>query len=132
MLLPDDPQEVAARGKGVATALPEGRAKVAALPASTAATVPPSGPVAPARERTFSWPPADDAVGYTFVLYRGEDVVYTGRTRSPRLALPAEWRHDGRVQRLEPGTYRWAVWPIMKGTGRPAPQAVVAARIVIG
>jgi DNA-directed RNA polymerase specialized sigma24 family protein len=132
MLLPDDPQGGAGRGKGVATALPEGRAKVAALPAATRATARPPDPLGPARERTFSWPPAEDAAGYTFVLYRGEDVIFTGRTRAPRLALPAEWRHDGRVQRLEPGTYRWAVWPIIRGTGRPAPEAVVAARIAIG
>jgi hypothetical protein len=31
--------------------------------------------------------------------------------RHPRVAMPREWTFGGRKYRLEPGLYRWYVWP---------------------
>jgi hypothetical protein len=42
-----------------------------------------------------------------------------------RLQLRARWRFNGRVRRLEPGSYEWHVWP---GFGRRS-EARYGARI---
>jgi hypothetical protein len=76
--------------------------------------------VAPPRQvepTSLSWP-ADERAGYYHVqLHRGGEKVYDAWLTGTTLRLPERWRHGGRERRLEPGPYRYYVWP---GYGRRA------------
>jgi hypothetical protein len=63
------------------------------------------------------WSPARGATYYNVQLYRdGKKVLTTWQSR-PDFRVPRSWRFEGRRFVLEPGRYRWYVWP---GYGRPA------------
>jgi hypothetical protein len=81
--------------------------------------------------QTFVWAASAGAAAYEFQLFRGETRVFRTRVAEPRLQLPREWRDGGRDQSLEPGTYRWYVWPISESTQRRSRVATVQARLVI-
>ena len=49
--------------------------------------------------------------------------------RNPRSRFPCDWVFEGRSRSLEPGDYRWYVWPVIAGTR--AAQAVVQARLTV-
>jgi DNA-directed RNA polymerase specialized sigma24 family protein len=124
-------------GAPAASAGAGSQGRVASLPPSEDATLPAKSPTAdeafrpPSQARTFSWPPAADAVAYAVTFYRDGDVVFAQRTLEPRLTLPPSWRYGGRVHTLREGTYRWVVWPILGADGRRASKAIVAASMVV-
>jgi hypothetical protein len=64
-------------------------------------------------------------------LFRGDERVFLGRTKQARLTIGPSWRYEGAPKALEPGRYRWYVWPVA-GDGTRADQAIVQARVVIG
>lgn len=118
-------------------------AKVAPVP-SVGAFLPPvqratpfsGGPVAgatatPSGARTFAWAPVPRAAGYELVLLKGDEQIFSGRTRDVSLTLPTSWRYQGNLHRVERGTYRWIVWPIIEGSGARAGTATVAATLVV-
>ena len=92
-------------------------------PATPKSTPPPPAP------RRFSWAPVENAVAYHVELFRGADRILARETTKPVLDLGESWRHEGRLVRLTPGTYRWYVWPVTS-SGRAA-QAVVQARLTV-
>ena len=57
------------------------------------------------------WRPVRGASYYNVQLYRGGRKVLTTWPVRTRLQLKLRWRFNGRAQRLEPGLYRWYVWP---------------------
>jgi len=73
----------------------------------------------------------EGAAAYQLSLFRDDAVVFSARTREASLVLPSTWRYEGRKQRLRPGTYRWYVWPIMKGSDTPVREANVSSRLVV-
>jgi hypothetical protein len=86
-------------------------------------------PTARPERQTFAWAPTAGAAAYEFQLFRGATRVYRARVRASRLVLPRRWRERGRAYTLEPGEYRWYVWPVSAATGRPARVATVQARL---
>jgi hypothetical protein len=100
-------------------------------PEGSGAQTPPATPKStpPPAPRRFSWAPVENAVAYHVELFRGADRILARETTKPVLDLGESWRHDGRLVRLTPGTYRWYVWPVTS-SGRAA-QAVVQARLTV-
>ena len=102
---------------------------------SPRATTPSKRPAAPAERppratsRTFAWAPLPAASAYHVELFRGQARVYTIDVTEPRFTLPSSWKHAGRVERLDPGTYRWNVWPVVGGLRQS--QATVQAELVV-
>jgi hypothetical protein len=88
-------------------------------------------PVPAKDSRTFAWAEARESSAYEFQLFRGSVLVFRARTSKARLVLPPTWRNAGTHRRLRPGSYRWYVWPVPRGTTRPLAQAVVQAKLVI-
>ncbi|MGH3077701.1 MAG: hypothetical protein ACRDPZ_05895 [Gaiellaceae bacterium] len=62
-------------------------------------------------------------------LFDGPSRIFSADTKRPAVVVPASWRLDGRVRRLEPGEYLWYVWPVV--AGRRATQAIVQARLAV-
>jgi len=93
--------------------------------APSGAFLPPTG------VRTFSWAPAADAVAYDVTFYRGADVIFSKRTKEARITLPPSWSYAGTVHSLEPGSYRWVVWPVLGADGRRADEAIVSSSVVV-
>jgi hypothetical protein len=99
-------------------------------PEGSGAQTPPATPTpTPPAPRRFSWAPVENAVAYHVELFRGADQILARETTKPVLDLGESWRHEGRLVRLTPGTYRWYVWPVTS-SGRAA-QAVVQARLTV-
>jgi hypothetical protein len=94
----------------------------------------PSGP-SPSREstngepRVFAWAPAANARAYHVELFRGSTKVYAADTKASSITIPTRWRFDGRDQALEPGSYRWYVWPYTSGSR--ALRAIVQAQLTV-
>ena len=86
-------------------------------------------PTPRASARTFAWAPSPDASGYHVEFFLGAKRVLARQVADARLTLPATWSEGGRKRRLEPGTYRWYVWPIVDGLR--SSQAVVQADLVL-
>jgi len=63
------------------------------------------------RPPLLRWRPVRGATYYNVQLYRAGRKVLTAWPTQTRLQLRAQWRFNGRAQRLEPGVYRWYVWP---------------------
>jgi hypothetical protein len=63
------------------------------------------------------------------LIFRGPTRVYLRHTRAARLTLGKAWRSEGRVYRLERGTYRWYVWALQDD--QRAPKPVVQAKLTI-
>jgi hypothetical protein len=62
-------------------------------------------------------------------LFKDSNRVFSGETTKSQVTIPARW-HDGKQARsLEPGTYRWVVWPIVSGTR--SSRAIVQSNVVI-
>ena len=66
---------------------------------------------------TLVWAPAKGATYYNLQLIRGRKVLSAWPVR-PSFRLRRTWLYNGRRYRLEPGVYRWYVWP---GYGRISP-----------
>jgi hypothetical protein len=59
----------------------------------------------------FRWAPLRGASYFNLQLFRGRTKLLSAWPRFARLKLPARWRYDERLWRLEPGVYTWYVWP---------------------
>jgi hypothetical protein len=94
----------------------------------TRASTTASSAVASRSVPAFVWVPTRGATGYEFRLLRRGTVVFTARTRQPRLTLPRRWSASGRERRLTPGVYLWDVRPLF-GARRGA--IVVRARLTV-
>jgi hypothetical protein len=88
---------------------------------------PPTG--AAAASRRFAWPPVAGATGYHVELFKGPALVFRDETTKPEILIRSRWRFDGREHRLEPGAYRWYVWPLLDG--QRTADAIVQARLVV-
>ena len=75
----------------------------------------------------FVWAPADRASGYDVAFFRGSSLVFSARTTRPEVSLPT--KRGGSRQTLEPGKYRWYVWPVVSGLR--AAKAIVQAKLVV-
>lgn len=80
----------------------------------------------PAPQR-FAWAPSPGATAYHFELFRGSTKVFDADTQHTVITIPVRWTFDGRMQALEPGEYRWYVWPLVAGIR--AARAIVQARL---
>ena len=71
------------------------------------------GPPAGARVVTpplLAWKAVPKATYYNVQLWRGRRIL-SAWPGSTSLRLPGSWSYRGRSYRLEPGRYRWFVWP---------------------
>jgi len=83
--------------------------------------------------RTFAWAPTSRAVAYHVEIRRGDNIVYSTRTRATRVSVRLRSaQHKGAP--LSPGTYRWYVWPLLRRNGHANRRgaAIVATTIVVG
>jgi hypothetical protein len=79
----------------------------------------------------FVWAPEPGAVGYRVALYRDERLIFEQDVTKPVLVLSSTWTHDGRVQRLTRGPYRWLVWALLRnGDSVRRGRAIVSAQYV--
>lgn len=83
-----------------------------------------------AKSRTFAWAPIAGASSYHVEFFRNDSRIFAGDVTPPRLSLPATWQHAGRSHELEPGVYRWYVWPVLAGLRQA--HATVQAELVVG
>jgi hypothetical protein len=88
-----------------------------------------SSPSTGASTRRFAWPPVVGATGYHVELFKGSALVFRNGTTKPELLIPRRWRLDGRLRTLEPGEYRWYVWPVVNGQRKAS--ATVQAKLVV-
>lgn len=79
--------------------------------------------------RRFSWPPVVGASGYHVELFRGSALVFRDDTKKPEILIRRRWRFNGRQRRLEPGAYRWYVWPLVGGQRKA--EAIVQAKLEV-
>ena len=100
----------------------------AGIPTTPSPPTPPAAAAVP-EPRRFTWAPVAGAVGYHVEFFRGDERVLSRDTTEPVLELGATWKHQGRVERLTPGSYRWLVWPVKAG-GR-SPRAIVQASLTV-
>jgi hypothetical protein len=99
-------------------------------PSPPAPPASPSGKAATiATPHRFAWAPRPGASGYHVELFRGNALVFRATTSKPEIVIPRRWRINGRVQRLEPGAYRWYVWAEVGG--RREGKATVQAKLVL-
>jgi large repetitive protein len=63
------------------------------------------------------WRKAARASYYNVQVYRGRLKIFSAWPTKARLQLRARWSFLGRKRSMEPGVYRWYVWP---GYGRPS------------
>ena len=92
----------------------------------SARTPPPS---TGAGTRRFAWPPVAGATGYHVELFNGSGLIFRNETAKPEILIPRSWRFGGSPRRLEPGEYRWYVWPVVNGRRRTS--ALVQAKLVV-
>lgn len=79
--------------------------------------------------RRFAWAPSPGASGYHVELFRGSALIFRAETNKPEVVIRRRWRLNGRDRRLEPGAYRWYVWPLVDG--RRKAKAIVQAKVVV-
>ncbi len=81
--------------------------------------------------RVFSWAPVAGVSKYDVQLRRGGAVIFSIRTATSQIRVPARWNRGGKTFTLSAGTYRWYVWPIAPGTGTRRAAAVVSTTFVV-
>ena len=91
--------------------------------ASTTRTTPQRKPVG--ASTVFIWIAKDGAEAYRFELFRQGERIYVAAVDSPRVEVPPRWRYRSIEQRLEPGTYRWIVRPLVRRGGQLVPGAAI-------
>jgi hypothetical protein len=86
-----------------------------ATTASPQATTPAAVAAAAARNgstgRTLRWKRRAGARYYNFQLFRGGRKLLSAWPTSNHYTLKTRWRYRGRTHKLQPGRYRWYVWP---------------------
>lgn len=95
----------------------------------TATTTAPDSVGVPSGVRRFAWAPSAGVSGYHIELFRGSALIFRADTTRPQIVIPRRWRLGGREHRLEPGVYRWYVWPLV--AGRRKSKAIVQAKLVL-
>ena len=65
-------------------------------------------------------------VTLTIVRPHGQNVLLTFLTEEPRLRVPTSWYNAGRRRKLEPGRYRWYVWPSERSRNMGSPGTSLA------
>ncbi len=65
------------------------------------------------------WQPVSGARFYNVQLFRNGVKVMSVWPKSAPLKLGASWEYKGKRQRLDPGRYRWYVWPARGTRARP-------------
>lgn len=63
------------------------------------------------RPPVLVWVASPGAAYYNVQLWRGARKILSAWPLTTRLALPRQWRFQGRRLSLTPGAYRWFVWP---------------------
>jgi hypothetical protein len=85
---------------------------VQAMPLGAMRSPPPGSTVtAPPR---LGWRGTHGALLYNVQLFRDGKKILSAWPRSPHLKLLRRWRFGGAARTLEPGTYRWYVWPAFR------------------
>ena len=80
----------------------------------------------------FVWVPASDAEAYRFELFRHDQEIYAAIVDVARVDLPPRWEYRSIERRLEPGTYRWIVRPLVRRGDDLVPgAAIVESRWVL-
>lgn len=82
-----------------------------------------------AAPRRFVWAPSERASGYYVAFFRGSTLVFSAETTRAEVSIPSSWTLAGRRRKLEPGEYRWYVWPVVSGTRQAT--AIVQAKLVV-
>jgi hypothetical protein len=77
----------------------------------------------------FAWAPTAGASGYHVELFSADTKVYAADTTKPAVTIPARWSFDGTNRTLQPGEYRWYVWPVISGQREGGP--IVQARLTV-
>lgn len=95
--------------------------------APLSATIHPPARVLQARR--FAWAPVKAASGYHVEIRQGSRLIFTHETTGPEVTVPRSWTTSGETHALQPGQYRWYVWPIV--SGRRSTRAVVQAALSI-
>jgi hypothetical protein len=96
------------------------------VPRPTKVLRPPTQAPAP---RRFAWPPVPGATAYKVAVYKGDVPVFSAQTAHTSIVIPERTRRSGSGPGLEPGTYKWYVWPVHGG--RPDGVAVVRSTFVV-
>jgi hypothetical protein len=76
----------------------------------------------------LAWVPAAGAVAYRVELFWRAHRILAARTTRPAFTLQPRWRYGGTAKWLEPGMYRWYVWPVDKA-GDQAASAIVRSTL---
>jgi hypothetical protein len=82
-----------------------------------------------AASRRFAWAPSHGASGYHIELFRGSALIFRAQMTKPEILIRRRWRFNGRDHQLEPGAYRWYVWPLVDGRRRA--KAIVQAKLAV-
>jgi hypothetical protein len=90
---------------------------VVAFGAPSALRSPVNGAVVSGRVR-IAWQPVPRAARYNLQLWRGGAKKASFFPKRAAFTVPSQWRHQGRTQRLRPGTWRVYVWPYFAGQKR--------------
>jgi hypothetical protein len=89
-----------------------GNATTAAPQATTPAAVAASAAKTGAKgRRTLRWKRRPGARYYNFQLFRSGRKLLSAWPTSNHYTLKTRWRYRGRTHKLQPGRYRWYVWP---------------------
>ena len=81
------------------------------------------------RARHFAWAPERSTSAYHVELFHGSTRVFAKDTTAPEITIPARWSFAGKRRWLQPGEYRWYVWPVVSGQRRS--KAIVQAKLVV-
>jgi hypothetical protein len=87
------------------------RVRAPSKPAARPALTRPAERARLAAPPRLTWRAVPNATYYNVQLYRNGRKILTAWPTSTSFLLTRSWRHDGRVQHLTPGRYRWYVWP---------------------
>jgi hypothetical protein len=90
---------------------------------------PPGNDTKADKGRRFAWAAAAKASGYHVELFRGPTRIFARDTTRPEVTVPASWKLNGTKRSLDPGEYRWYVWPVY--AGRRDSTAIVQTKLTV-
>ncbi len=67
----------------------------------------------------LAWQPAERARYYNVQLYRNGVKILSSWPQKPSFRIARTWRYLGKQRSLEPGLYRWFVWPALGTRAQP-------------
>jgi hypothetical protein len=62
-------------------------------------------------------------------LFKGNTRIFSEETKKTQVTIPGRWPYGNATRSLEPGAYRWVVWPIVSGAR--SSRAIVQSTVVI-